>query len=713
MEEIPTRFLYLGLAALAVLIALYLLKRAQSKKGDSDDFLERVRRHVAAGEFDKAALLQLKRGNKREAFNLLERGEVHDKASGLAEQLGMLEKAAFHAEKAGDFSRAATFYEQSQDFSAAGRLYKRSGLFHEAAQAMERDPGAEPLEIARMWEHACLAATPAEDLEQEDDQKLGKVRELAEKTAMAYKKAGNNQRAATFFEMCQRRDEAKRARGVSVEQLHQKMTQGLAGEPTARIAHTEAPLELTEQTMSPAQVIGTPALGTAAQVQGSGSAPVVQREVIYVRDALTDQTTAVSRETDRYTIDEKLGEGGMAVVYKATDTVLERQVALKFLPEGFTQNAMALRYFEREARAAARLTHPNIVTIYDCGLIDGRPFISMELIDGTSLDHLLEDNPEGLPLRDVLQVAEGLLAALEVAHRNKVLHRDIKPANLMWTGDGLIKLMDFGIAGSVNPNHKTIVAGTPYYMAPEQFEGTDLDERTDLFAVGVTLYELMTGELPYAAQKQRSTPRRASELRPAVPEAFDDLLLACIQSHKEARPPSAVYALEVVRQIQRDLEATLREEDSVMRLAMATPLHSLGEAPELAPPGHEPPTVLNQLTPAQIERLSHLSADLNDGVPLDDESRDMLRGFGIEPEENKDGAPSTDISKALQAYLNSDHEFLARIEPRREPTPHGAQPPARPNTAQRAAPVGRLITREVQRLRDANQAQEEANEDSN
>jgi serine/threonine protein kinase len=671
MEDIPIRLLYLGGAIIVALIVLLLIKRLRGGREEAPEYLEQVRRHVAAGEFEKAAKIQLRQGNKREAFNLLERGEVHDKASKLAEQLGMLERAAHHAEKAAQFERAADLYARSQDYAAAGRLYKRSGLFQPAAEAMERDPSADPVEIARLWERACMGI--ATEIEAEDQETLVRVQELAEKTALAWRKAGDNQRAATFFDMCQQR-QAKTQRGpLSVEALHQKLTQAPS---TGPLAQTAGVLELTDLTQSPAQLHG---------------APVIHREVIYVRDALTEQVTAVSRESDRYKIGEKLGEGGMAVVYEASDTVLDRPVALKFLPEGFTQNAMALRYFEREARAAARLTHPNIVTIYDCGLMSGRPFISMELIQGTSLDKLMERNPMGLPLRDVLQVAEGLFAALEVAHRHKVLHRDIKPANLMWTRDGLIKLMDFGIAGSAEPSKHTVVAGTPYYMAPEQFEGTNLDERTDLFAAGVTLYELMTGELPYEARQQRSTPRRARSLRPAVPVALDDLLWSCIQTDKGQRPASAIAALEVVRAMARELEAELLQEDSVMQLAMSTPLR-------MAPDTDNLPQVISQLPPDKLQRLSRLTSGLAEGVPLDDESRDMLRSFGIDPEQHDPSVISGDISKALQAYLNSDHEFIARIKPEEAPAAPSQPepPPPSPPTRQRGpAPVGRVITREV------------------
>jgi hypothetical protein len=173
-----------------------------------------------------------------------------------------------------------------------------------------------------------------------------------------------------------------------------------------------------------------------------------------------------------------------------------------------------------------------------------------------------------------------------------------------------------------------------------------------------------------------------------VPVALDELLWSCVQSDKGQRPASAIAALEIVRALARELEAELLQEDSVMQLAMSTPLH-------MAPDTDNLPQMISQLPPDKLQRLSRLTSGLAEGVPLDDESRDMLRSFGIDPEQHDPSAVSGDISKALQAYLNSDHEFIARIKPEEAPAQPEPSPPTPPTRQRGPSPVGRVITREV------------------
>jgi len=202
--------------------------------------------------------------------------------------------------------------------------------------------------------------------------------------------------------------------------------------------------------------------------------------------------------TDRYEILEQLGEGGMGEVYKARDTNLGRLIAIKFLSPGLVGNEVAMKFFTREARAAAALNHPCIVTIYDFGILGGRPFISMEFIEGTDLSSRLEDQG---PLQEAhaINVAIQVALALDYAHERSVIHRDIKPPNVIQARGGGVKILDFGLAKALHANKKgaSIVAGTPDYMPPEQLAGGDMDGRTDIFSLGVTLYEILTGETPF------------------------------------------------------------------------------------------------------------------------------------------------------------------------------------------------------------------------
>ena len=208
-------------------------------------------------------------------------------------------------------------------------------------------------------------------------------------------------------------------------------------------------------------------------------------------------TSATARPT-RYKVISELGRGGMGIVYKAHDTVLDRAVALKVLPEQLRENAQALQNFLREAKSAAKLNHPNIVTVFDAGEQDGRYYIAMEYVDGTTLKDVIKKKGPIAP-GGVLNVLLQMCEALGFAHEQKVVHRDVKTANTMWTRDRKAKIMDFGLAKVVEEvrNHTTIVSGTPYYMSPEQTLGKNVDHRTDIYSLGVSVFEMATGTLPF------------------------------------------------------------------------------------------------------------------------------------------------------------------------------------------------------------------------
>ena len=284
-----------------------------------------------------------------------------------------------------------------------------------------------------------------------------------------------------------------------------------------------------------------------------------------------------------YRILEKIGGGGMGVVYLAEDTRLGRQVALKFLPDSIAADPLALDRFRREARAACAINHPNVCTIYDVGEDqEGRPFLAMEYLEGTTLKHRIE---EGLltPLQQIVEWAVQIADALDAAHSKGIIHRDIKPANLFITTRQQAKVLDFGLAklaadrARVGPSDATATlsvaletssgstVGTICYMSPEQARGEDLDVRTDLFSFGAVLYELATGSLPFEGKTTalvfsallHSQPTLPSAMNPSVSGDFERIIMRLLEKDRSLRYQSAADLGSDLRRLQRDSTQTI------------------------------------------------------------------------------------------------------------------------------------------------------------
>ena len=256
----------------------------------------------------------------------------------------------------------------------------------------------------------------------------------------------------------------------------------------------------------------------------------------------------------RYVVEALIGRGGMGAVYRAADTSLGRDVALKVLPPEVAADPDRLERFRREARALAALNHPNIVTIYSVDREEDVHFLTMELLTGTSLDRLLA--AEGLPIERVRQIASAVADALVAAHGKGIVHRDLKPANIIVTASGHAKVLDFGLS-KVTPDASSMaqesatrlatklgaVLGTPAYMSPEQITGAEVDHRSDIFSLGILLYEMITGVRPFSGQSHaelatailRDVPHPVSDLRPAAPSELGRVVDRCLEKNAQAR----------------------------------------------------------------------------------------------------------------------------------------------------------------------------------
>jgi tetratricopeptide (TPR) repeat protein len=501
--------------------------------------------HKQRGDKGKAAVYLQAAGRLAEAAELIDDEDYAGHSANLYSQAGDHQKAGERYEKAGEHLKAGEAYEAAYDYQGAIEAYRRAGCLEKVSALLERN--------GEYFEAAQVA------LEIEDEERAIRNLQLLDVRGLEY---GNACR--TLAEIFARREEFE----LAAEKAEEAVT--VFGEDAA-------PLEVHEQLGNLLEGAGRldAAIETFELIRKRDyQYPGVTEKIELLRNRLSEQKEASEAagflsqgatkaagapEESRYELLEEIGRGGMGVVYKARDRRLGRVVALKRLPENLRDHPTAVQLFLREARAAAALNHQNIVTLFDADQEDDNYYITMELLEGLPFDAILKKRRQLAP-RDVARLGVQVAAGLQYAHEQRIVHRDIKTANLYFTRDRTVKIMDFGLAKMIEEVRRstTVVGGTPYYMAPEQAAGESVDHRADLYAFGVTLFELLTGRVPFGKgdvlyHHRHSAPPDPRSFAKELPDSIADLVLRLLEKHPDDRYQTTAEVRSLLSQIGQSL----------------------------------------------------------------------------------------------------------------------------------------------------------------
>ena len=482
------------------------------------------------------------RGRDDDAAPLLMEAGEFEQAGDLYRKLEEFLKAGECFEAAGDHATAGEMYRAAGDLTRAAVGYEGAGAWDDAASCWEElgDHGRRATALEEAGRHL-EAGRIYRELGRDDDA----VRVLQKIDAEHRDYRAASALLGEFFR-------GKKMYAVAIKKLRQACEgQDMNPESAPLFYHLARCYEDNGEIQQSVDLYER-ILAFDIQWEDVSKRLEVVRKRVQIEGEKNEATGKRSGD-QRYQIVGELGRGGMGIVYKALDTVLDREVAYKVLPETLKQNAKALENFLREAKSAAQLNHPNIVTVYDAGEQDGQYYIAMEYVDGTTLKDIVRRKGIVKP-RGVLHVLAQMCEALEFAHAKGIVHRDIKTANTMWTRDKKAKIMDFGLAKAIEEvrNHTTMVSGTPFYMSPEQTLGKNIDHRTDIYSLGVSIFEMATGRVPFREgnvpyHHVHTPPPDPCEVNPKLPPLLGKIISRCLKKDPAERYQTAGEILAEVR----------------------------------------------------------------------------------------------------------------------------------------------------------------------
>jgi len=516
---------------------------------DGKNYLKAAELYEQLGNPKKAyavrAEMYLNERNHLEAARMFEKAEDFLQAGDLFERAGQLKKAGELLMKGGDFTRASEIFLSTEEPLLAAQALEKGNRFKEAA---------------KLYLQAGAFEVAARLLDESGD---------FYDAGMIFYKLGRLEDTVAFLQKVDTQSENYFPSSMVLGQIF--MDRGMLDAARERYKKLISRREIGPDTLEPYYNLAiiyeknreyqNALLLFEKILAESFNYKDVRSHIDLVKEGLRQESLrAGGRKSDsseskgRYKLSRKLGQGGMGVVYLAEDTVLNRVVAYKVLPPSVRENPKVLENFLQEARVAAAINHPNIVTIFDTGAEGVEPYIVMEFVDGVNLKELLEKSPS-MPIADLIRIAVQVCQGLEYAHNKNVIHRDIKPANIMINKERMVKIMDFGLAKILSESEVegTGVKGTPLYMSPEQIQGKRVDHRTDLYSMGCTLYRMAAGRPPFIEgdvyyHHLNTPPVSPRTYNPQIPDYLSRIILKCLAKDPEQRYQRA-------REILADLES--------------------------------------------------------------------------------------------------------------------------------------------------------------